>query len=138
MLNGISKGIITTINDDTTTIGTTIGTTTDEGSFGSYSYSGFLDCTTEVYLTDGNKAVLDIKWNSIKSIVEKTKKSISFSLKFPFITIIERPYIQLTLSSGAGLDQVYNIDCNINGFMRLIDRKYRKFTEHALLGSLEG
>ena len=78
----------------------------------------------ELELCNGNRILLPDDWSRIYNLRECTRKSYTFSRRFPFIKIIKKPYVSfrfmttyLTLKDSDDLR--LNVNCSLLQFASL-------------------
>lgn len=67
--------------------------------------------------------------NDIKSIEQRNRFKINFKKSFPFLGIVRMPYTKVEFNSPI---ESYDIDCDVNAFMKLINVEHKSFSKAIL------
>ena len=93
----------------------------------------------ELELTNGDRVLRRIAWNTIENVVEKKRLSIQLCHRFPFVKIVRQTHIRFwcpdnPISPRVFEGTTYDVNCNLKGFAELFDVEYKSFSE-AILNS---
>ena len=80
----------------------------------------------EFKLTDGTKIIKEIIWGRIENIVEKINSEKN-----------NKKYVIMDYKEKNGSIKVYEIDCNLSMFMKLIGKEYKSWNQMVMTESVK-